>query len=337
MDPMVAGMIAVHNGDGTGYFQHADWLGSSRLAVTGGGTVPYDRAYAPFGEIYDETASTNRNFTGQREDTTPGIYDFLFRQQSQSQGRWLTPDPAGLAAVDITNPQTWNRYVYVANNPLSNVDWMGLYCAINADGGTLRGCGQGSIASFFFQLWQNSIGSESYTVSGGSTTTTIYYEGQPISTSTTYSPGVTYNIPVSFGDIVSGLVSGGSGGTSPGKLYQLLKKSPIPVTVSVYAPFVYGVAGLQFNFVIGAGQVCGGLAGMATTPSGRAISAGPLVHGNLANAANIIQGFGASGSVQLSPLIGYQATWNSSGALGGPTVSNSMGASFSAGYNWCGQ
>ena len=34
LDPMVAGMAAVHNGDNTGYFLHADWLGSSRLAVT---------------------------------------------------------------------------------------------------------------------------------------------------------------------------------------------------------------------------------------------------------------------------------------------------------------
>jgi len=36
------------------------------------------------------------------------------------------PDPAGLAAVDLTNPQTWNRYAYVANSPLSNVDPLGL-------------------------------------------------------------------------------------------------------------------------------------------------------------------------------------------------------------------
>src|ERR1019366_10164055 len=119
---MVAGMAAVHNGDNTGYFQHADWLGSSRLAVTGGGTVPYDRAYAPFGETYAETATTNRDFTGQTKDTTPGLYDFLFRQQSQSQGRWLVPNPAGLAAVDMTNPQTWSTYAYVGNQPTGFVD-----------------------------------------------------------------------------------------------------------------------------------------------------------------------------------------------------------------------
>jgi hypothetical protein len=45
------------------------------------------------------------------------------------------PDPAGLATVDLTNPQTWNRYAYVGNSPLSSIDLLGLenydylYCA----------------------------------------------------------------------------------------------------------------------------------------------------------------------------------------------------------------
>ncbi len=147
IDPMVAGMAAVYTGpNGTppnsGYFQHADWLGSSRLAVTRTGTATYDRSYAPFGEPYNETATINRNFTGQTEDTTPGIYDFLFRQQSQSQGRWLVPDPAGLAPVDLTNPQTWNRYAYVGNNPPNTVDPLGMYCALPLEYGHYSvGCG----------------------------------------------------------------------------------------------------------------------------------------------------------------------------------------------------
>ena len=73
IDPMVAGMAAIHNGNGTGYFQHADWLGSSRFAQDGGGNVIYDRAYAPFGEPYDEynNVTTNRNFTGQTRTPRP--------------------------------------------------------------------------------------------------------------------------------------------------------------------------------------------------------------------------------------------------------------------------
>lgn len=38
----------------------------------------------------------------------------------------MTPDPAGLAAVDPTNPQSWNRYAYVMNNPQAFVDPLGL-------------------------------------------------------------------------------------------------------------------------------------------------------------------------------------------------------------------
>jgi hypothetical protein len=33
-----------------------------------------------------------------------------------------------MAAVNPANPQSWNRYVYVMNNPLSNIDPLGLDC-----------------------------------------------------------------------------------------------------------------------------------------------------------------------------------------------------------------
>jgi RHS repeat-associated protein len=129
MVPLTAGMQAVYNTNGLQYYRHADWLGSSRFAATPTGSMYYDLAYAPFGESYAETGTVSRSFTGQTQDViagSNGIYDFLLRQQSAAQGRWLVPDPAGLAAVDPTNPQTWNRYAYVGNNPLSNVDPLGL-------------------------------------------------------------------------------------------------------------------------------------------------------------------------------------------------------------------
>jgi len=136
--PLTAGVQAVYNPSGLQYYRHADWLGSSRLQLDPSGNLVGGRAYAPFGETFAETG-TDRSFTGHTQDVIPGstgIYDFLFRQQASSQGRWLVPDPAGLAAVDITNPQTWNRYAYVANNPLRNVDPLGLYCGYLNQWGT---------------------------------------------------------------------------------------------------------------------------------------------------------------------------------------------------------
>ena len=62
-----------------------------------------------------------------------GDYDFMFRRYNPVQGRWMSPDPAGLAAVDSTNPQTWNRYSYVANNPLNYVDPLGLMMRCDFD------------------------------------------------------------------------------------------------------------------------------------------------------------------------------------------------------------
>src|SRR5215469_4492530 len=60
------------------------------------------------------------------QDTVANLYDFPAREYG-TQGRWLSPDPAGVAAVDPTNPQTWNRYSYVLNNPLVIIDPLGLY------------------------------------------------------------------------------------------------------------------------------------------------------------------------------------------------------------------
>jgi hypothetical protein len=53
------------------------------------------------------------------------LYDAQFREYG-IQGRWPSPDPAGLAAVDPANPQSWNRYAYVMNSPEDFVDPLGL-------------------------------------------------------------------------------------------------------------------------------------------------------------------------------------------------------------------
>ncbi len=122
------GETAIYNTSGLAYYRHADWLGSSRLTSTASRTVYSDSAYAPFGEQYAVTGTVDASFTGQNSDTVTSLYDFTFREHSPSQGRWISPDPAGLAAVNPMNPQSWNRYAYVLNNPMSLIDPFGDDC-----------------------------------------------------------------------------------------------------------------------------------------------------------------------------------------------------------------
>jgi RHS repeat-associated protein len=123
-----SGAKAIYNSTGLAYYRHSDWLGSSRLTSTATSptSVYSSAAYAPFGELYATSGVTDASFTGQDQDTQSSLYDFVVRRQSPSQGRWISPDPAGRGAVTLSNPQTWNRYSYVLNNPLSLVDPLGL-------------------------------------------------------------------------------------------------------------------------------------------------------------------------------------------------------------------
>jgi RHS repeat-associated protein len=129
--PLPGGGTAVYNSSGLAYYRHPDHLGNSRLATTPTRTKYYDVAYAPYGEDYNGSGTADLSFTTQNQDTVGGgwttnLYDFLMREYRTGHGRWTSPDPAGLGAVDPTTPQTWNRYAYVSNNPLSFIDPLGL-------------------------------------------------------------------------------------------------------------------------------------------------------------------------------------------------------------------
>jgi len=122
------GTTAVYSGSTLGWYRHPDWLGSSRIASTPNRTVYYDgeASYSPFGESPTETGNIDHNFTGQNQDLTSVLYDFPAREYHPGEGRWISPDPAGAAAADPTLPQSWNRYAYVMNDPMTNVDPDGL-------------------------------------------------------------------------------------------------------------------------------------------------------------------------------------------------------------------
>jgi RHS repeat-associated protein len=140
--PLPGGDTAVYNSSGLAYYRHTDHLGSSRFASTPTQTLYSDTAYSPFGEPYASSGAIDNSFTGQNQDTTAGLYDFLYREHDPNQARWTSPDPAGLAAVDPTNPQSWNRYAYLVNGPLNVTDQGGLGpCPLNDNGDSPCGTG----------------------------------------------------------------------------------------------------------------------------------------------------------------------------------------------------
>ena len=93
-----------------------------------GWRTPIADNYGPLGEHYHENGYSG--FYAGNLSIWPSFMDGYAatrRLYHYDQGRWVSPDPAGLAAVDFSNPQSWNRYAYVMNNPLSNMDPSGMY------------------------------------------------------------------------------------------------------------------------------------------------------------------------------------------------------------------
>lgn len=138
--------------NGSTYFAHSDDLGTPRTQSdpTGNTNGSYFRNL-PFGDWYDHGTQGWLGFTGDLLDDPDGNnFHTPNREYEEYEGRWMTPDPAGLAAVDITNPQSWNRYAYVMNNPMSYVDPTGLEYLPSADPmaamGGLEACPDGSQA-----------------------------------------------------------------------------------------------------------------------------------------------------------------------------------------------
>ena len=121
------GGTAVYDPTGLIRYWHSDWEGSIRLLSNPNQTYYSGAAASPYGESYAKNpAGAGALFAGLLGDTSSELNDASFREYNPLQGRWISPDPAGLAAVDVTNPQSLNRYAYVMNNPTTLTDPSGL-------------------------------------------------------------------------------------------------------------------------------------------------------------------------------------------------------------------
>ncbi|ADV82717.1 RHS repeat domain-containing protein [Terriglobus saanensis] len=118
------------------YFQFRDGLGSDALIADAQGNVLGQRTYLPYGDGLTAVSGARDNsfdgFTGLWDGSTASTNHALFREYNNLQGRWNSPDPYD-GSYDFTNPQSFNRYAYVGNNPLAFTDPSGL---IVCPGGT---------------------------------------------------------------------------------------------------------------------------------------------------------------------------------------------------------
>ncbi|HEV3483723.1 MAG TPA: RHS repeat-associated core domain-containing protein, partial [Candidatus Acidoferrales bacterium] len=140
---------------GPTYFYVTDHLGSTRL-LTGYPTPSVVECddYYPFGEQIScgGTSTTTHKFTGYERDTESGLDNAQARYNSSSLGRFMSPDPVGNFVADAANPQTWNLYTYVNNNPLTFIDPTGMYCE-TSDEFDLSGINDADVCVVFGGVW----------------------------------------------------------------------------------------------------------------------------------------------------------------------------------------
>jgi len=101
-----------------------DSLGTPQMLTDSTNTVVWEGVYKPFGEAEvnpNSSVACNFRFPGQYYDQETGLHYNYFRYYDPAIGRYLTPDPIGLAGMDP------NLYGYVQNNPINLIDPLGLY------------------------------------------------------------------------------------------------------------------------------------------------------------------------------------------------------------------
>ncbi|MBB3062446.1 RHS repeat-associated core domain-containing protein [Microbulbifer rhizosphaerae] len=118
-------------------YLHRDHLGSVEKVTDESGAVILDTAFDPYGGrrqanwrgdisqqqleelLLSQGFTTKRGYTGHEHLDRTGLIHMNGRIYDPTLGRFLSPDPIVQAP---TNSQSWNRYSYAFNNPLSFTD-----------------------------------------------------------------------------------------------------------------------------------------------------------------------------------------------------------------------
>lgn len=136
----------------------SDQLGTPRMILDQSGALNKmtRHDYLPFGEElfvptsgrtagqgYATGDGVRQKFTSKERDVETGLDYFGARYLSSTHGRFTGCDPKMLGIKQVVNPQRWNRYAYVVNNPLALYD---------PDGQDDQGQGGGKVIDVFIAI-----------------------------------------------------------------------------------------------------------------------------------------------------------------------------------------
>jgi RHS repeat-associated protein len=175
-----------------------DRLGSTRAWSAKGSAKKLD--YTPFGQVVQQYGGEHANFAGYEEGFDGRTKYAEQRFYSSVVGRFMSPDPYDGSARQ-SDPNSWNRYAYVGNDPVNRVDPHGLWSSYSYGGG---GGGGGSSWGSGGSSWGSG---GSYGGGGGNS----WYSGAGVGYSYSAGPG--------YADVET--VSAGPGASEPAQQAQL--------------------------------------------------------------------------------------------------------------------
>ena len=157
-----AGMhLADYTQNGKTVFHLADEVGSLVNTIDQTGAATESCAANPFGESLNCSPSvdyTENHFTDKKRDQESNLDYFGARYYGSTFGRFISPDDG--SDQDPSDPQSWNLYSYVQNNPLTNTDPDGHDCVTQtrsssatedvsvSTGGCTGGAGNGTTQTY---------------------------------------------------------------------------------------------------------------------------------------------------------------------------------------------
>jgi RHS repeat-associated protein len=122
--------VARRDSSGNPHYYFSDHLGSHDVVANAAGACEQDIDFYPYGGQVNDYCPTqvpqHYKFTGKERDSETNLDFFGERYYGSNLGRFMQPDPV-LNSGHPADPQTWNRYAYVSNNPLRFIDPLGLF------------------------------------------------------------------------------------------------------------------------------------------------------------------------------------------------------------------